>query len=137
MNDNNVDVIIGTHPHVLQPIEWLTNDDGYKTLCIYSLGNMISTMLYSHNMVGGIVTFDIIKEGNEKPYVSLVLMTPVMCHYDFRRRGLEVYKLEDYTPELSAEHGAQKNRTFTFESLIDVVTSHVDTSFLPAYYAAN
>ena len=35
--DNGVDIIIGTHPHVIQPVEWL--DD---TLVIYSLGNFIS-----------------------------------------------------------------------------------------------
>lgn len=33
----NVDIIIGTHPHVIQPIEWI--DD---TLVFYSLGNFIS-----------------------------------------------------------------------------------------------
>lgn len=32
-----VDIVIGTHPHVVQPIEWI--DD---TLVIYSLGNFIS-----------------------------------------------------------------------------------------------
>ena len=32
-----VDVIIGTHPHVIQPVTWI--DD---TLVIYSLGNFIS-----------------------------------------------------------------------------------------------
>jgi len=35
--DNNVDIIIGTHPHVIEPIEWI--DD---TLVFYSLGNFIS-----------------------------------------------------------------------------------------------
>ena len=35
--NNKVDIIIGSHPHVIQPVEWL-ND----TLVIYSLGNFIS-----------------------------------------------------------------------------------------------
>ena len=35
--DHDVDIIIGTHPHVIQPVEWI--DD---TLVIYSLGNFIS-----------------------------------------------------------------------------------------------
>ena len=35
--DNGVDVIIGTHPHVIQPVTWIDN-----TLVIYSLGNLIS-----------------------------------------------------------------------------------------------
>ena len=35
--ENNVDIIIGTHPHVIQPVAWI--DD---TLVIYSLGNFLS-----------------------------------------------------------------------------------------------
>lgn len=35
--DNGVDIIVGTHPHVIQPVTWI--DD---TLVIYSLGNLIS-----------------------------------------------------------------------------------------------
>ena len=34
---NGVDIIIGSHPHVIQPVEWIDN-----TLVIYSLGNFIS-----------------------------------------------------------------------------------------------
>ena len=36
--DNGVDIIIGTHPHVIEPIEWI--DD---TIVFYSLGNFISS----------------------------------------------------------------------------------------------
>ena len=35
--DNGVDIIIGTHPHVIQPVEWVGD-----TLVFYSLGNFIS-----------------------------------------------------------------------------------------------
>ena len=35
--DNGVDIIIGTHPHVIEPVEYIDN-----TLVIYSLGNFIS-----------------------------------------------------------------------------------------------
>jgi poly-gamma-glutamate synthesis protein (capsule biosynthesis protein) len=37
-----VDVIVGGHPHVIQPFETLTAANGNKTLCIYSTGNAIS-----------------------------------------------------------------------------------------------
>ena len=37
LSDNGVDVIIGTHPHVIQPVTYI-ND----TLVIYSLGNFLS-----------------------------------------------------------------------------------------------
>lgn len=42
--DLGVDVIIGGHPHVVQPMELLTSttDDTHKTVCLYSMGNAVS-----------------------------------------------------------------------------------------------
>ncbi len=44
--DLGVDVIVGNHAHVPQPIELLTNtkDETQKTLCLYSMGNSISNI---------------------------------------------------------------------------------------------
>ena len=38
--DNGVDIVIGTHPHVIQPVEWINN-----TLVFYSLGNFLSAQI--------------------------------------------------------------------------------------------
>ena len=61
--DNGVDIIIGTHPHVIQPVEWI--DD---TIVFYSLGNFISaqyqnqgTCSYYKCMVGLMSSLDITK----------------------------------------------------------------------------
>lgn len=42
--DLGVDVIIGGHPHVVQPIDLLTSttDPNHKTVCLYSMGNAVS-----------------------------------------------------------------------------------------------
>ena len=42
--DMGVDVIVGGHPHVIEPVELLTSttDPEHKTVCLYSLGNAIS-----------------------------------------------------------------------------------------------
>lgn len=42
--DLGVDVIIGGHPHVVQPVELLTStlDETQKTVCLYSMGNAVS-----------------------------------------------------------------------------------------------
>ncbi len=42
--DLGVDVIIGGHPHVVQPVELLTStkDENRKTVCLYSMGNAVS-----------------------------------------------------------------------------------------------
>lgn len=42
--DLGVDVIVGGHPHVVQPIDLLTSesDPSHKTVCLYSMGNAVS-----------------------------------------------------------------------------------------------
>ncbi len=43
MSDMGVDVIIGGHPHVVEPVEVIKSEiSGKKTVCLYSLGNFIS-----------------------------------------------------------------------------------------------
>lgn len=39
-----VDLVIGSHPHVIQPMEMRTDSAGRQSLVIYSLGNLISNM---------------------------------------------------------------------------------------------
>ena len=54
--DWGADVIIGTHPHVIQPVELLTAAGTGKTVPIaYSLGNFVSTQAAANNMVGVIL----------------------------------------------------------------------------------
>ena len=42
--DLGVDVIVGGHPHVVEPVELLTStvDESHKTVCLYSMGNAVS-----------------------------------------------------------------------------------------------
>ena len=54
--ENGVDVIIGCHPHVIQPFAKIDN-----TLVIYSLGNMISAQNGEMKLVGMLASFDITK----------------------------------------------------------------------------
>ncbi|MFT9494334.1 CapA family protein [Anaerosolibacter sp.] len=47
LNAHGVDVIFGSHPHVLQPIEWIKHPDhDHQTLVVYSLGNFLSNQRY-------------------------------------------------------------------------------------------
>ena len=42
--DLGIDVIVGGHPHVVQPMDLLTStvDPDHKTVCLYSMGNAVS-----------------------------------------------------------------------------------------------
>ena len=43
LTDLGVDMILGSHPHVIEPVELITSTDGKrKTVCLYSMGNAVS-----------------------------------------------------------------------------------------------
>ena len=55
------DMVIGHHPHVLQPMEWIETDDGRKSFVIYSLGNFIAGQEGERKRTGGILSLEIVK----------------------------------------------------------------------------
>ncbi|MCM3691255.1 CapA family protein [Neobacillus niacini] len=59
--NEGVDIIFGSHPHVLQPMEWIDTGDGRKTFVIYSLGNFISGQVRDYKDIGGMATVEITK----------------------------------------------------------------------------
>ena len=65
-----VDIIIGTHPHVIEPIEWIGD-----TLVIYSLGNFISAheVINMANRVGLMSSLDIVKKENSDGTIEIRL----------------------------------------------------------------
>ena len=143
LSDCGTDVIIGTHPHVVQRMEWMNGKSGNQTLCIYSLGNMISTMHANFNMVGGFLTFDIVVPEEGKPYIDSPLFIPTVTHYQTQpatgtRFGLQVYLLEDYSEELVRIHGSQlrPGGAFTYDTLLRCVSTNLRAAFLPAFYQA-
>lgn len=135
MADCGADVIIGHHPHVVQPVEWLEGENGNKTLVVYSLGNLISTMLDGFNMVGGIIQFDIIINEGEKPYIDSPVFIPTVTHYSVERDGLQVYLLENYTDELASKHGCKLKYApdFSIASIKKIITDNIDRQFLPNF----
>ena len=54
--DQGVDIVIGAHPHVVQPIEKIGN-----TVVYYSLGNFISNQIEDYKRIGLFGTLDITK----------------------------------------------------------------------------
>lgn len=59
--DQGARLVLGHHPHVLQPIEWVEGKDGHQTLAIYSLGNFLSGQIGLERQIGGIFQCEITK----------------------------------------------------------------------------
>lgn len=139
ITDAGADVIIGMHPHVIQGLDWYTAADGSKTLVIYSLGNLISTQLNNRNLVGGIVTFDIVKDKSGTITIENPIYNPTVTHYNTSRRGLQVYLMENYTAELAALHGtpyhaqSQSLGVWNLETIRGFATNNIKDEFLPDF----
>ncbi|MGW6301703.1 CapA family protein [Peribacillus butanolivorans] len=55
------DIIIGHHPHVLQPVSWLTKPNGERAFVAYSLGNFLSAQQGDYKDIGGIMQIGVKK----------------------------------------------------------------------------
>ncbi len=126
------DVIIGHHPHVIQPVEYITNSDGRKTLVAYSLGNFISAQNRGPRMLGGMLNFEIVKN-NTTGEIALenVKFSGVVTHYGYGYSNIRVYALENYTEELASKHGVlSKTSDFSLQYLYDILNDVIDKQFL-------
>jgi len=120
-------------------MEWKTASDGSETLVIYSLGNLINTQYDNQNLVGGIVTFDIVKDKDGNIYIEDPIYNPTVTQYNKDRLGLQVYFMKDYTEELVKLHGCPNfgttatKRIWTMEKIKSFVTDNVSEEFLPDF----
>ncbi|MBE6688011.1 MAG: CapA family protein [Ruminococcaceae bacterium] len=132
MADNCVDVILGHHSHTIQPIEWYERPDGKKTLVAFSLGNFMSGQEYARNMLAGMLTFDVEKLDSAETYISNVLFTPTVTHYNYSWRKFKLYYLKDYTAELyKTARCSQFEPDFNYYT--SKIKSTVSAEFLPDY----
>ncbi len=105
--DMGADVIIGTGPHVLQPMEFITREDGSKVLVIWSLGNFISTQANRPNLLGGLADVTVEKNYDTgKTYVSKAGFIPTVTHYGGGRSNVRIIPFAKYDKTLAASHGA-------------------------------
>ena len=108
--DCGVDVVIGTHPHTIQPVEWLTGSGGNKMLCVYSLGNFIGGMLTTDNAIGGEIKFDFVKK-EDAISIENVQWIPTIIHFEGdqnniieKRYNYKAYKYDQYSDKLAKKH---------------------------------
>lgn len=105
--DMGADIIIGTGPHVLQPIEFVEREDGSKVLVIWSLGNFISTQANKPNLLGGLADVTVKKDyATGKTSVENVKFIPTVTHYGAGRSNVRIIPFSKYSESLASSHGA-------------------------------
>lgn len=116
------DLIIGTHPHVLQPIEWIETSNGNKALCYYSLGNYTSGQKATPRVLGGMAKIEL-KRINDSVFINNAGVIPLITHYEWVNGTSlhQTYKLSEYTERLEKRHSLNYyDSTFSVKTLKDL-----------------
>lgn len=112
--DAGCDIIIGTHSHTIQPVEIIGD-----TLCVYSLGNFISAQNKPQNLVGGTISFDMVKTSTEKKIENISFKT-VVNQFEKGYSNIRIIPFESYTTELAESHGVNISYDY-IKNLIDSI----------------
>ncbi|MCR4739488.1 MAG: CapA family protein [Lachnospiraceae bacterium] len=123
--ENGVDLVIGTHPHVIEPIEVYERENGEKMLVYYSLGNFVSWTSgtgakVSKRMLGGMAKVLIGRE-DENVVIKDYGVKALVCDLHKGPDGVVVYPLSEYNEEMAAENiiGRQADG-FSYEYLVSL-----------------
>lgn len=101
--DLGVDLIIGSHVHVIQPVTWI--DD---TLVYYGLGNMISAQKGVERLTGAFGSMEIQKTTTPDGRSSIKIVDPkvdlIYTHYNSAYRQIKLYPYTALTEDLLKNH---------------------------------
>ncbi len=116
--DNGATVIVGHHPHVVQPMEYVATEDRSVPV-YYSLGNFISNQNDYQNALGAMADFKIVKD-DEGVRCEEAVIEPVVTHMQYK--NYSAYLLDEYSEENASQHkhrGRYGNR-FNKEEYMEV-----------------
>lgn len=112
LNEQSVDLVIGNHPHNIQPATTLTNKEGKETIVFYSLGNTTSasaavkrasTDFQNMYEIGALVNLNIVK--TDQGYVfENVKVIPIVNHFEYDHKNFKIIPFKEYTSKQAKKH---------------------------------
>ena len=137
--DLGVDVIVGGHPHVIQPIDLLTgtDDDTHKTVCLYSTGNFMSNQRLgnisyvhtAHTEDGIIFNFSFARYSDGTVRLEEVELIPLWINlYTSSATGKKVYdvlpldtQIEDWKAQFQLTDNSLKQAQDSYNRTMKIV----------------
>ena len=121
--ENGVDLILGAHPSVVQPMEVRQNEEGENVFIAYSIGTYISTLSPEEARTELVLNIELRKSGKDgKVYLNKVDYTPIYM-LDKGEEAQNRFQLIDmkanatsYTGENEAETGITRE---TYDKLVE------------------
>ena len=131
------DLVIGTHPHVIEPIEMMEDGKtGYSNnhgngdmLVYYSLGNFVNWTSgkgkgVANRMVGGMAQISIGFDKNGEVVIKDYGVEALVCHVKSGDRNIRVCPLSSYSETMGLENEIRKqDSTFSTQYCIDLANN--------------
>lgn len=147
--ENGADLVLGTHPHVIEPVAWVT-EEGIQTcdlieqetdqgsilmgtdipegmLVYYSLGNFVNWTSgtgdgVANRMVGGMAMVTLGRGEDGTVSIKEYGIEPLVCHVEDGRDGVTVYPLSEYTEELAEKNAIRlQDGNFSLQYCHDLI----------------
>ena len=132
--ENGVDLVIGAHPHVIEPIEMIddgnaeitNNHGGGDMLVYYSIGNFVSWTSSSgtgvaDRSVGGMAKVTLSQNPDGEVVIKDHSIRALVCHNRSEEHGVTVYPLSEYSEDLANENEIRlKDSSFSKQYCIDL-----------------
>lgn len=141
--DLGIDVIVGGHPHVVQPMELLTSttDENHKTVCLYSMGNAVSNqrrenmnLSTGHTEDGVLFSFSFTQYADGEVLLDSVNILPTWVHMDTAggTRTYRILPLDQNVTDWSAAYGISASVAASAQESYDRTMNLVDEGLTAA-----
>ena len=140
-------MVIGSHPHVLQPYGRMSDEQGNEMVIFYSLGNFVTGQETFDTLLEGMAQFTILKtvqNGETSIEILSPSITPLVMHYSYDSGEYGPYLLSEYNDEIGAYHSGRssfpeifsvENLQTRFDEIMSAnVTPSTGTNLLSAVY---
>ena len=116
--ENGVDLVLGCHPHVIEPIKYVTDKKtGHKMLVYYSVGNFVNSTMsngrVSDRYIGGLAKVKLKRGADNKVRIAKYGVKATVMHNGGTKFGSRVIPLNIYTDKL-AKKNVMKAQDYMF-----------------------
>lgn len=108
--ESGADLVLGTHPHVIEPIERVEDETtGHQMLVYYSLGNFVNWTSSSgdgiaNRMVGGMAEITVGLDEAGRGFIVDYGVNALVTQVEPGHNGVTTYFLKDYTDEMAGKN---------------------------------
>lgn len=116
--ENGVDLVLGCHPHVIEPIKYVTDKKtGHKMLVYYSVGNFVNSTMSNGRVsdiyIGGLAKVKLKRGTDNKVRIAKYRVKATVMHNGGTKFGSRVIPLSSYTDKL-AKKNVMKAQDYMF-----------------------